>query len=60
MSADSTFSMFALLPMIMIVVYGLFILMGLYALYLFIKLMIRGIAALDIYLDEKRNGRFKH
>jgi Predicted membrane-associated HD superfamily hydrolase len=58
MVTGTTFSLFAILPMIMIIVYGLFILMGLYALYLFIKLMIRGIAALDIYLDEKRNGRF--
>ncbi|SFD78134.1 hypothetical protein SAMN05216378_1401 [Paenibacillus catalpae] len=55
---ETTVSVFSVLPMIMIIIYGLFILMGLYALYLFIKLMIRGIAALDIYLDEKRNGRF--
>ncbi|ACT01682.1 MULTISPECIES: hypothetical protein [Paenibacillus] len=58
MSSESVFSMFAILPMILVVVYGLFILMGLYALYLIIKFLIRGIAALDIYLDEKRNGRF--
>lgn len=45
------------LPMILIIVYGLFILLGLYTLYLIIKLLIRLIAALDIYLDEKRNRR---
>lgn len=49
--------MFSLLPTILLIVYGLFILLGLYSLYLFIKLAIRGIAALDIYLDEKRNKR---
>ncbi|GMK44491.1 hypothetical protein [Paenibacillus glycanilyticus] len=58
MSSESVFSMFAILPMILVVVYGLFILMGLYALYLIIKFLIRAIAALDIYLEEKRNGRF--
>lgn len=48
---------FSILPTILIIVYGLFILLGLYSLYLFIKLAVRGIAALDIYLDEKRNRR---
>ncbi|MCS7463300.1 hypothetical protein N0M98_24560 [Paenibacillus doosanensis] len=42
---------------IMFVLYALFLLLGLYCLYLFIKLATKGIAALDIYLDEKRNGR---
>lgn len=42
-------------PMILMIAYGLFILLGLYTLYLIIKLLIRAIAALDIYLDEKRN-----
>lgn len=37
-----------------LVLYGL----GLYALILFIKLAQRGIQALDIYLSEKRGGRF--
>ncbi|MCM3628429.1 hypothetical protein M3194_13755 [Paenibacillus glycanilyticus] len=55
---ETSVSVFSVLPMIMIIVYGLFILMGLYALYLLIKLMIRGIEALDIHLDEKRNRRF--
>lgn len=50
-------SMFAFLPTIMLIVQGLFVLLGLYALYLFIKFLIRAIAALDIYLDEKRNRR---
>jgi len=45
------------LPSILIIIYGLFILLGLYSFYLFIKLAIRGIAALDIYLDEKRNKK---
>ncbi|MBM7565541.1 hypothetical protein JOC55_002487 [Paenibacillus sacheonensis] len=49
--------MITILPFILFVVYGLFLLLGLYALYLFIKLAIRAIAALDIYLDEKRNRR---
>jgi hypothetical protein len=52
-----SFGLFGLLPAVMFIIYGLFLLMGLYALYLFIKLMIRGIQALDIYLDEKRNRR---
>lgn len=45
---------FFLLPYVMFIVYGLFILLGLYALFLFIKLATRGIEALDIYLAEKR------
>lgn len=48
---------FSLMASIWLIVYGLFILLGLYSLYLFIKLAVRGIAALDIYLDEKRNKR---
>lgn len=47
----------SLLAFVMFIVYGLFILLGLYSLYLFIKLAKRGIEALDIYLDEKRNRR---
>jgi hypothetical protein len=50
-------SMFAVLPIVMFIIYGLFILLGLYSLFLFIKLAIRGITALDIYIDEKRNRR---
>jgi len=51
----SAFSMFGL---IMVVVYGLFILLGLYVLYLLIKFLIRAIEALDIYLNEKRGRRY--
>ncbi|MDQ0088590.1 hypothetical protein J2T12_001996 [Paenibacillus anaericanus] len=49
--------MFTIFPFILFIVYGLFILLGLYALYLLIKLLIRGIEVLDIYLDEKRTRR---
>jgi hypothetical protein len=56
-SGSTGFSLFSTLPYIMLIVYGLFILLGLYSLYLFIKLAIRAIEALDIYLDEKRNRR---
>jgi hypothetical protein len=54
---DTSNAMFTMLPMVMIIFYGLFMLLGIYSLYLFIKLAIRGIAALDIYLDEKRSRR---
>ncbi|WP_170312206.1 hypothetical protein [Paenibacillus sacheonensis] len=57
MNFSSGSSVITILPFILFVVYGLFLLLGLYALYLFIKLAIRAIAALDIYLDEKRNRR---
>lgn len=50
--------MFTIIPGIMMIISGLFILLGLYGLYLIIKLLIRVIEALDIYLDEKRNRRF--
>lgn len=50
--------MFTLIPGIMMIISGLFILLGLYGLYLIIKLLIRVIEALDLYLDEKRNRRF--
>ncbi|SFB50271.1 hypothetical protein SAMN05216312_110208 [Cohnella sp. OV330] len=50
-------STFSLLPILMLIIYGLFILLGLYSLYLFIKLATRGITALDIYIDEKKNKR---
>lgn len=48
---------FSIFPIILIIVYGVSILMGITLLYLCIKLALRGIAALDIYLDEKRNRR---
>jgi hypothetical protein len=57
MMASNGLSMFTMLPMFLIIFYGLFMLLGIYSLYLFIKLAIRGIAALDIYIDEKRNRR---
>ena len=50
--------MFAMLHFIMFIVYGLFILLGLYCLFIFMKLAHRGIEALDIYINEKKNGRF--
>lgn len=50
-------SAFSLLPTLLFILYGLFSLLGLYSLYLFIKLATRGITALDIYIDEKKNKR---
>ncbi|WP_379248640.1 hypothetical protein [Paenibacillus sp. GCM10028914] len=58
MDMSMGFSMFGLWQMIFIIVYGLFILLGLCALYLLIKLMIRAITALELYIDEKKNRRF--
>jgi hypothetical protein len=57
MSGSSVFSTFALVSQLMFIFYGVFILLGIYCLYLFIKLATRGIQALDIYLDEKKNRR---
>ncbi|QYR24404.1 hypothetical protein KZ483_15515 [Paenibacillus sp. sptzw28] len=57
MTVTSGYSMFEVLPTLMFIFNGLFMLLGIYALFLFIKLAIRGIQALDIYLDEKRNRR---
>ncbi|QJC50149.1 hypothetical protein HGI30_17380 [Paenibacillus albicereus] len=54
---STVFSLMSFLPIVLFIIYGLFILLGLYALYLLIKFLIRAIAALDIYLDEKRNRR---
>ncbi|WP_165593451.1 hypothetical protein [Paenibacillus solani] len=50
-------SIFSIWPMLFFIINGLFMLLGLYALYLLIKLMIRAITALEIYIDEKRNRR---
>lgn len=58
MNTANTFSMFTALSQILFIVYGLFILLGIYCLYLLIKFLIRGIKALDIYIDEKSNKRF--
>jgi len=57
MSESSVFSIYEWMPTLMFIIYGLFILLGFYSLYLFIKLASRGIQALDIYLDEKKNRR---
>jgi hypothetical protein len=57
MDVGAASPMFSLLPIVMFIIYGLFILLGLYSLYLFIKLALRGIIALDIYIDEKKNKR---
>jgi len=54
----SGFSMFGLIPILMFIVYGLFLVMGLYVLYLLIKFLLRAIEALDIYLNEKRGRRY--
>ncbi|MGM1046413.1 MAG: hypothetical protein ACQEXX_09740 [Bacillota bacterium] len=51
-------SMFGLWPTLMFIINGLFLLLGLYALYLLIKLLIRAITAVELYIDEKRNRRF--
>ncbi|SFJ02533.1 hypothetical protein SAMN02799624_03058 [Paenibacillus sp. UNC496MF] len=53
----SGFSLLSAIPVFLIIAYGLMALLGLYALYLVIKLLIRAIEALDIHLDEKRNRR---
>ena len=50
-------SMFNLWPMLILIMNGLFMLLGLYALYLLIKLLIRAITAVELYIDEKRNRR---
>lgn len=53
----SSSSMFNLWPMLILIINGLFMLLGLYALYLLIKLLIRSITAVELYIDEKRNRR---
>lgn len=50
-------SMFSLWPMLILIINGLFKLLGLYALYLLIKFLIRAITAVELYIDEKRNRR---
>jgi hypothetical protein len=50
-------SMFNLWPMLILIINGLFMLLGLYALYLLIKLLIRAITAVELYIDDKRNRR---
>lgn len=58
MNMDMGFSMFGLFPSLLLIVNGLFMLLGLYALYLLIKLLIRAITAVELYIDEKKNRRF--
>ena len=53
----SSSSMFNLWPMLILIINGLFMSLGLYALYLLIKLLIRSITAVELYIDEKRNRR---
>lgn len=57
MNIGSSSSMFHLWPMLILIINGLFMLLGLYALYLLIKLLIRAITAVELYIDEKRNRR---
>ncbi|WP_170307958.1 hypothetical protein [Paenibacillus dakarensis] len=58
MNMDLTYFTFGLWPVLFLIVQGLFALLGLYALYLLIKLLIRAITALELYIDEKRNRPF--
>ena len=51
-------SAFSIFGLIMVIVYGLFIVLGIYILYLLIKFLLRAIEALDIYLNEKRGRRY--
>jgi len=51
------FSPFAFWSLIGLVVQGLFVLLGLYALFLLIKLLIRLITAVELYIDDKKNRR---
>ncbi|CAM3733095.1 DUF4282 domain-containing protein [Marinicrinis lubricantis] len=56
MSSEAA-SSFAIMPTLIVMIYGLFIGLGLYCLILIIRLARRGIQALDIYLEEKKNRR---
>lgn len=55
---DMGLSMFGLWPALLFIGNGLFMLLGLYALYLLIKFLIRATTAVELYIDEKRNRRF--
>ncbi|WP_162272643.1 hypothetical protein [Paenibacillus tuaregi] len=46
-----------MMPLIMLGLYLVLIVAGIYAIFLFIALAKRGIRALDIYLDEKTNQK---
>ena len=43
-----------ILPLLMFVAGGVIVLMGVYALYLLIKVLLRAVVALDLYIAEKR------
>jgi hypothetical protein len=45
------------LPIFIILIYLFLFGAGVYCIFLFIKLARRGIIALDLYINEKRNGR---
>lgn len=57
MEISSGVSLLGIFPVILFIFNGLFKLLAIYSLYLFIKLAIRGIQALDIYIEEKRGRR---
>ena len=44
----------AILPLLMFIAGGVIVLMGVYALYLLIKVLLRAVVALDLYIAEKR------
>ncbi|GAB6928375.1 hypothetical protein JCM10914A_23580 [Paenibacillus sp. JCM 10914] len=54
---SSTSSMMTIWSAFYFIINGLFMLLGLYALYLLIKLLIRAITAVELYIDEKKNRR---
>ena len=51
-------SLFGFIPVLIIIMNGLLMILGLVALFLLIKFLIRAITALELYIDEKRNRRF--
>ena len=57
MSDASNIGWFAGLPILILVIYLITIGLSIYAFVLFVKLARRGIKALDIHLEEKKNGR---
>ncbi len=46
---------FVAFPLFLLILYLILIGLGIFCLILFIKLALRGIKALDIYIDEKSN-----
>jgi hypothetical protein len=51
---------FFILPVLLFIVYLVLIGFGVYCMILFIKLAIRGIKALDIYIAEKKENQTKN